>query len=41
MRLFWSAAEGHAEWWLIAPGLIVQGAAVLWLLRRFERTVYA
>ncbi len=41
MRLFWSAAEGRAEWWLILPGLIVQGAATLWLLRRFQRTVYA
>jgi fluoroquinolone transport system permease protein len=41
MRLFWSAAEGHAEWWLILPGLIVQGALVVWLLRRFQRTVYA
>ncbi len=41
MRLFWSAAEGQAEWWLILPGLIVQGAATLWLLRRFQRTVYA
>jgi fluoroquinolone transport system permease protein len=41
MRLFWSAAEGRAEWWLILPGLIIQGAALLWLLRRFERTVYA
>ncbi len=41
MRLFWSAADGRAEWWLILPGLIVQGAALLWLLRRFERTVYA
>ena len=41
MRLFWSAAEGRAEWWLILPGLILQGAALLWLLRRFQRTVYA
>ncbi len=41
MRLFWSAADGHAEWWLIVPGLILQGAALLWLLRRFQRTVYA
>jgi len=41
MRLFWSAAEGRAEWWLILPGLVIQGAAVLWLLRRLERTVYA
>jgi hypothetical protein len=41
MRLFWSAAEGRAEWWLVLPGLIIQGAAVLWLLRRLERTVYA
>jgi len=41
MRLFWSASEGQPEWWLILPGLIVQGAAVLWLLRRFQRSVYA
>ena len=41
MRLFWSAAEGQAEWWLILPGVMIHGAALLWLLRRFERTVYA
>ena len=41
MRLFWSAAEGQAEWWLILPGLVVQGALIVWLLRRFQRTVYA
>jgi fluoroquinolone transport system permease protein len=41
MRLFWSAADGRAEWWLILPGVIVQGAAMLWLLRRFQRSVYA
>jgi fluoroquinolone transport system permease protein len=41
MRLFWSAADGRAEWWLVLPGLIVQGAAMLWLLRRFQRAVYA
>ncbi len=41
MRLFWSATDGRAEWWLIVPGLIVQGAALFWLVRRFERTVYA
>jgi hypothetical protein len=41
VRLFWTAADGHAEWWLIGPGLLVPGAALLWLLRRFERTVYA
>ncbi len=39
IRLFWSAADGRAEWWLILPGLILQGAAILWLLRRFQRTV--
>ncbi|MCZ6617879.1 MAG: hypothetical protein O7E57_07075 [Gammaproteobacteria bacterium] len=39
MRLFWSAADGHAEWWLILPGLIIPGVAVFWLLRRFERVV--
>ena len=41
MRLFWSAADGRAEWWLIVPGPIVQGVALFWLVRRFERTVYA
>ena len=41
MRLFWGAADGQAEWWLILPGLIIPGVALLWLLRRFERTVYA
>ncbi len=41
MRLFWGAADGRAEWWLILPGLILQGVAILWLLRRFQRTVYA
>ncbi len=41
IRLFWSAADGRAEWWLILPGVILQGAAILWLLRRFQRTVYA
>ena len=41
MRLFWSATDGRAEWWLIVPGLIVQGAALFWLVGRFERTVYA
>jgi hypothetical protein len=40
VRLFWSAAEGGAEWWLILPGVALQGAAVLWLLRRFQRAVY-
>ncbi len=41
MRLFWSASGGQAEWWLMLPGLIIPGIALLWLLRRFERTVYA
>ncbi len=41
MRLFWSATDGQAEWWLMVPGLIIPGVALLWLLRRFERTVYA
>ncbi len=41
MGLFWSASEGQAEWWLMVPGLIIPGVAILWLLRRFERTVYA
>ena len=41
IRLFWGAADGHAEWWLILPGLLLQGAAIAWLLRRFQRAVYA
>ncbi len=41
MRLFWSAADGRAEWWLMVPGLIIPGVVLLWLFRRFERTVYA
>lgn len=41
MRLFWSATQGQAEWWLVLPGLIIQGVAILWLLRRFERSVAA
>ena len=40
MRLFWSATDGQAEWWLMVPGLIIPGLALLWLVRRFERTVY-
>ena len=41
MRLFWSASGGQTEWWVLVPGLIIPGVALLWLLRRFERTVYA
>ena len=41
MRLFWSAGGGQADWWLMVPGMIIPGVALLWLLRRFERTVYA
>ena len=41
MRLFWSATTGQAEWWMMVPGLIIPGVALVWLLRRFERTVYA
>ena len=41
MRLFVGAAEGQPEWWLIGPGLIIPGVMFLWLLRRFERVVYA
>ena len=41
MRLFWGASDGQAEWWLMVPGLIIPGLAILWLLRRFERTVFA
>ena len=40
MRLFWSATDSHTEWWLVAPGLILLCVAVVWLFRRFERTVY-
>lgn len=40
IRLFCSAADGTPEWWLVLPGLIVPGAALLWLLRRFRRAVY-
>ena len=41
MRLFWSATQRQAEWWVMVPGLIIPALMVLWLLRRFERTVYA
>ena len=41
MRLFWTAAEGQAEWWILVPGVMVPGMALVWLFRRFERTVYA
>ena len=41
MRLFWGASDGQAEWWLMLPGLIIPGVMVVWLLRRFERTVFA
>ena len=41
MRLFWTAADRDTEWWLFVPGLFLFGAAVVWLFRRFERTVYA
>ena len=41
MRLFWSATQGQAEWWLILPGVIIPVLAIVWLLRRLERTVYA
>lgn len=39
MRLFWSAADGHTEWWLILPGVIIPGMAIVWLFRRFERAM--
>ena len=41
MRLFWSASSGQTEWWVVVPGVIIPGVAILWLLGRFERTVYA
>ena len=41
MRLFWGATQGQAEWWLMLPGVIISVLAIVWLLRRLERTVYA
>jgi fluoroquinolone transport system permease protein len=41
IRLFWSAAEDHAEWWLMGPGVMLPAVGILLLVRRFERTVYA
>ncbi len=41
MRLFWSASQGPAEWWVMVPGLIIPGVMLWWLLRRFERAVFA
>ena len=41
MRLFWAATDGQAEWWVMVPGVIIPVVALVWLLRRFERTVYA
>ena len=41
MRLFWGATGGQAEWWVMVPGVIIPVVALVWLLRRFERTVYA
>jgi hypothetical protein len=41
MRFFWGATQGLAEWWLMVPGVLIPGVAILWLLRRLERTVYA
>ncbi len=41
MRLFWGAAAGDVEWWLMLPGLVAPLAATVWLLRRFRHTVYA
>ena len=40
MRLFWGATQGQAEWWVMVPGAIVPGVAIVWLLHRLERTVY-
>jgi len=40
MRLFWGASDGQAEWWLMVPGVIIPGMVILWLVQRFERTVY-
>ena len=36
MRLFWSAADGRPEWWLILPGAGLPAAALVWLVRRFR-----
>lgn len=41
IRLFWTAAAGAAEWWLVLPGLLLQGALIHWLLRRFRRILVA
>jgi fluoroquinolone transport system permease protein len=41
MRLLWGAADGRTEWWLVVPGLLLQGAMLVWLARRFGRAVYA
>jgi len=41
MRLFWGATQAQTEWWLLVPGVILPGAMILWLLHRFEHTVYA
>ena len=41
MRLFWSATTGQTDWFVVAPGLIIPGMMLWWLLRRFERVVFA
>lgn len=40
-RLFWSASLGQTEWWVMVPGLLVPLAMLWWLVRRFERAVFA
>jgi fluoroquinolone transport system permease protein len=40
MRLFWSAANGAPEWWLILPGVGLPAAAVAWLWRRLQRVLH-
>lgn len=37
MRLFTSAADGAADWWLLMPGSVLCGLATAWLWQRFER----
>lgn len=40
MRLFWTAAEGAPEWWLLAPGTLLPVLGFTWLLARFRRTAF-
>jgi fluoroquinolone transport system permease protein len=40
-RLFWSASLDQTEWWVMVPGLLIPLAMLWWLVRRFERAVFA